>query len=48
MVDLLDIKQQANKPVIEFLERFRKVKGKYSVQLTEAECALIAINNMNP
>ena len=34
--------------MIEFLERFRKVKGKYSVQLPKVESASIAVNNMNP
>ena len=48
MLDLLGIKQQANEPVTEFLERFRRVKGKCSVQLPEAECSSIAVNNMNP
>ena len=48
MLDLLGIKQQVNEPVTEFLERFRRVKGKRSVQLPEAECASIAVNNMNP
>ena len=32
----------------ELLKRFRRVKGKCSVQLPEAECASIAVNNMNP
>ena len=48
MLDLLSIKQQANEPMIEFVERFKKVKGKHSVQLPDAKCAFIAINNMNP
>ena len=48
MVDLVGIKQQVNKPVIEFLERFRRVKGKFYVQLSETEYASIAMNNMNP
>ena len=47
MLDLLGIKQQANEPVIEFLEIFRRVKGKCNVQLSEPECASIAMNNMN-
>ena len=47
MVDLVGIKQQVNKPVIEFLERFRRVKGKFYVQLSETEYASIAMNNMN-
>ena len=48
MLDLLGIKQQANEPVTKFLERFRRIKGKCSVQLPEDECASIAVNNMNP
>ena len=31
----------------EFLERFRRVKGKCSMQLPEVECASIVVNNMN-
>ena len=48
MLDLLSIKQQADEPVIEFLERFRRVKRKCSVQLPENECTSIAVKNMNP
>ena len=47
MIGLLDIKQQANEPMMVFLERFGRVKGKCSVQLLEAECASIVMNNMN-
>ena len=36
-----------NELVTEFLERFRKVKGKCSLQLPEVECASIAVNNVN-
>ena len=46
-MDLLGIKLQANDPVIEFLERFRRVKGKCSVQLSKVKFASIEINNMN-
>ena len=31
VVYLLGIKQQVNEPVTEFLEKFRKIKGKCSV-----------------
>ena len=48
VLDLLGIKQQANESVTEFLERFRRVKGKCSVQLLEVECSSIAVNNMDP
>ena len=48
VLDLLGIKQQANELIIEILERFRRVKGKYSVQLPEAEYAFIIVNNMKP
>ena len=48
VLDLLGIKQQANELMIEFLERFRRVKGKYSVQLLEAKYASIIVNNMKP
>ena len=48
ILDLLGIKQQDNEPITEFLERFRKVKRKCSVQLPEAKCASIAVNNIYP
>ena len=48
IINLLGIKQQAYEPITKFLERFKKVKGKCSMQLPEAEHASIAVNNMNP
>ena len=48
MIDLWSIKQQSNETIIEFLERFRRFKGKCKMQLPKADRAFIIVNNMNP
>lgn len=48
MLDLLGIKQQASELMTGFLERFKRIKGKCRIQLPDAECAFIAVSNINP
>ena len=45
---LISCRQFPNELVVEFLERFRRVRSQCSVQLPESECAIAAVNNMHP
>ena len=45
---LMSFRKLPNELVVDFLEQFRRVRSRYSVQLPESDYATAAMNNMHP
>ena len=48
ITELMSLKQLPNKPAMELLERFRKVRSRCNAELPKSECAITVVNNMHP
>lgn len=48
IANIMNLKQHVDEPVADFIERYRKIISKCSVQFPEAEYATMAIGNMHP
>ena len=46
IAELMSFKQLRNELVIEFLERFRRVRSRCSVQIPDFDCGTITVNNI--